>query len=124
PPVSLPSPPVATVPTLPPGPRPGGQDAAIRGVIAQYVQAIESKDVGLFRSVKPNLSADEEKRLAESFKLIKSQKVGISVDAIQVDGTRATVRIHRQDTINGKEMKSNQQTFTLVQSGGAWRIES
>jgi tetratricopeptide (TPR) repeat protein len=120
----LPTPPPATQPSAAPPPRAGGQDAAIRGVIADYVRAIESKDVGLFKAVKPNLSPDEEKRLMDSFKAIKSQKVAITVDSLQVEGPRATVRIHRQDTINGKEMKSNQQTFTLVQTGGAWRIES
>jgi serine/threonine protein kinase/tetratricopeptide (TPR) repeat protein len=119
----LPSPPAPTLPSAAP-PHAGGQEAAIRGIIADYVRAIESKDVGLFKTVKPNLSGDEEKRLTESFKAIKSQKVGITVDAVQVDGGRATVRIHRQDTINGKETRSNQQTFTLVLAGGAWHIES
>jgi serine/threonine protein kinase/tetratricopeptide (TPR) repeat protein len=119
----LPSPPAPTLPSAAP-PHAGGQEAAIRGVIADYVRAIESKDVGLFKTVKPNLSGDEEKRLTDSFKAIKSQKVGITVDAVQVEGGRATVRIHRQDTINGKETRSNQQTFTLVLAGGAWHIES
>jgi ABC-type transporter MlaC component len=105
-------------------PSTAGHDAAIRSVIAEYARAIESKDVGLFKSVKPNLSGDEEKRLQDAFKAIKSQQVGITVDSVQVDGARATVRVRRQDTINGKPVKGIQQTFTLAQAGGSWRIES
>ena len=100
------------------------QDDAIRRVVADYARAIESKDVGLFRSVKPNLSSDDEKRLQEAFKAIKSQQVGITIDSVQVDGARAAVRIRRQDTINGKAMKPTQQTLTLVLAAGAWKIET
>ena len=42
-------------------------DAAIRRAIATYERAIESKDLALFRSVRPGLSADEERRLRASF---------------------------------------------------------
>jgi tRNA A-37 threonylcarbamoyl transferase component Bud32/tetratricopeptide (TPR) repeat protein len=116
--------PPATLPPTGPGPSGAGQDAAIRRVIADYARAIESKDVGLFKSVKPNLSADEEKRLQDAFKAIKSQQVGITVDSVQLDGSKATVRVRRQDTVNGKAVKPIQQTITLVQAGGAWHIET
>ena len=128
---TLPPPPVASLPpttsqppaaSLPPATAP--QDAAVRRVVEDYARAIESKDVALFKSLKPNLSADDEKRLQDAFRAIKAQQVGIGIDSVQVDGTKATVRIRRQDTINGKEMKAIQQTLTLVLAGGAWRIET
>jgi len=100
------------------------QDPAIRQVIGQYARAIEGKDLALFRTVKPNLSGDDEKRLAESFKAIKTQQVGITIDSIQVEGATATVRVSRQDTINGKAMRAMKQTFRLAQSGSGWTIQT
>ena len=127
--------PLVTLPavTLPPVTAPAGAaepvaapaayEAAIRRVIADYARAIEGKDLALFRAVKPNLSEDEEKRLQESFKAIKSQQVGITIDSVQVDGGQATVRVSRQDTINGKSMRAVRQTFRLVQGGPGWTIQ-
>ena len=130
PPVTLPpaNQPAATVPapTLPAGPTPvaAGPEPAIRKVIADYGRAIEGKDIALFKAVKPNLTPDEEKRLQESFKAIKSQQVGITIEAVQVDGAQATVKVSRQDVINGNKVKAVQQVFRLAQSGGAWSIQA
>ena len=55
-------------------------------MLADYARAIEGKDLALFKSVKPNLSGEEEKRLGDAFKAVKSQKVGITIDSIQVEG--------------------------------------
>ena len=41
--------------------------ASIRQVLATYERAIEGENIDLFRQVKPNLSADEAKRLQTSF---------------------------------------------------------
>jgi serine/threonine protein kinase/tetratricopeptide (TPR) repeat protein len=126
-----PTPPPATVAaatpppvTAPAPPTMNPTEAAVRRVIADYGHAIEAKDLALFKTVKPNLSGDEAKRLAEAFKAIKSQQVGITIDSVQIDGATATVRISRQDTINGKAMRGLQQTFKLAQQGGVWTIVS
>jgi hypothetical protein len=74
--------------------------------------------------VKPNLTADEEKRLAASFKAIKSWKVGMQVESMVMDGGRIVVRVQRQDSVNGRETPKVTQNFTLAQQGGAWKIES
>ena len=129
PPITIPpaNPPGATLPapTLPGAPPlASAQEPAIRKVIADYGRAIESKDIALFKAVKPNLTPDEEKRLQENFKAIKSQQVGITIQAVQVDGTQATVKVSRQDTINGNKIKPIQQVFHLAQSGGAWSIQA
>jgi serine/threonine-protein kinase len=125
---SLPPPPVApsvsnppTVPTMAPG---AGHEQAVRRLISEYGRALESRDLALFKSLKPGLSSDEEKRLKESFKAIQSQRVALTVDSVQIDGVRAVVRVSRQDTINGRAMKPLQQTFRLAQKDGAWTIES
>jgi tetratricopeptide (TPR) repeat protein len=136
----LPSPTVAAVAFPPPGATPlpapsatlapaprspaEGTDAAVRQVISEYGRAIGSQDLALFRSLKPDLTADEEKRLREAFKAIKSQAVGITVEAVQIEGDRATVKVTRQDVVNGRAMKPAPQTFRLVRSGGTWLIQS
>ena len=124
--VPQPSPSVIPVPpTAPPAVRAeGGADGAVRRVIAEYGRAIGSQDLALFRSLKPDLSADEEKRLREAFKAIKSQVVGITVDSVEIDGDRATVRVTRQDVVNGRPMKPAAQTFRLARSGSSWLIQS
>jgi tetratricopeptide (TPR) repeat protein len=130
PPVTLPpvNPPGGTLPapTLPAAPPTLGatQEPAIRKVIADYGRAIEGRNIALFKAVKPNLTPDEEKRLQESFKAIKSQQVGITIEVVQVDGAQATVKVSRQDTINGNKVKPIQQVFRLVQSGGGWAIQT
>jgi hypothetical protein len=130
PPMTLPPaiPPGVTLPapTLPAAPAPmaATQEPAIRKVLADYGRAIESKNIALFKAVKPNLTPDEEKRLQESFKAIKSQQVGMTIDTVQVEGAQATVKVIRQDTINGTRVKPIQQVFRLAQSGGAWSIQA
>jgi tetratricopeptide (TPR) repeat protein len=97
-----------------------------RAIFENYKRAIESQDIALFRSVKPDLSQDEERRLRESFKVIKSWVVGMVEEGIQVDpsGDRATVRVSRQDVVNGRPTQRFSQTFHLVRSGGGWQIQS
>jgi hypothetical protein len=125
PPVAVPPPVTMPAATLPPAPPlAAASEPAIRKVIVDYGRAIESKDIALFKAVKPNLTADEEKRLQESFKAIKSQQVAITIDAVQVDGAAATVKVTRQDTINGKAVKPIQQVFRLAQAGRGWAIQT
>src|SRR4029079_14213715 len=99
-------------------------ERTVRKVSADYVRAIEGKHIALFKTVKPNLTPDEEKRLQESFKAIKSQQVGITIEAVQVDGAPAPVKVIRQDTVNGNKVKALQQVFRMAQSGGTWAIQS
>jgi tetratricopeptide (TPR) repeat protein len=130
PPVAIPAPTAAATasatvppPTASPSAVDAG-DAAVRRVLADYERAIESQDVVLFRSLKPGLSSDEEKRLRDAFKAVKSQDVGIAVESVQVEGDRATVHVRRQDTINGRKLTLTQQTWRLARAGGAWQILS
>jgi hypothetical protein len=72
----------------------------------------------------PRLSADDLKRVRDSFKSVKSHRVSLSVGPIRVDGSRASVEVARQDTVNGQELKPLRQTFRLVHADGAWTIDS
>jgi hypothetical protein len=101
---------------------PSTEDAAIRKVIADYGRAIETKDVALFKSVKPNLSEDEERRTRAAFAAVKSQVVKITVTAIEVHEADAVVRVSRRDTINDSLVSSFPQTFRLTRGQAGWGI--
>lgn len=121
------TPPPTSAPATTSAPSKAQEEAAIRQVLANYESALESKNVTLFRQVKPNLTRDEEKRLAESFAQIDSQNVEMNVESIAIEGDRATVTVTRRDTlvIRGRSQNghSRQQQFFLSKAGGNWVID-
>jgi hypothetical protein len=98
-------------------------EAAIRKVIADYERAIETKDMALFKAVKPNLSSDEERRLRKAFDSIHSHEVEIEVGSIQVDADAATVHLSRRDTLEGSIVSSFPQTLRMAHGATGWVIE-
>jgi hypothetical protein len=110
--------PAAAAPT--PDPQAGVEQA-----IERFRQALVSRDMTLYREVMPGLSADEEKKLREYFKRLKTYDVAIRIDAVQVrgDGT-ATAQISRQDTMNGRQGPLQEITVQLARQGGGWSIQS
>jgi predicted Ser/Thr protein kinase/tetratricopeptide (TPR) repeat protein len=130
--VFVPPPPPATAPATPSAPAvvpatprsAEAEKAQLQRVIAEYGRALENRDLGLYRTLIPGLSPESEKRLREAFKAYKPERVGITVDSVQLEGDRATVRATRQDVIEGRATKAVSQTFQLVRSGSAWQIQS
>ncbi len=127
-----PSPPPAPArATEPPPPAPAppavreSDEAAIRRAIATYERAIESEDLALFRSVRPGLSADEERRLRASFEQVTRQQIDIRIETITVTGDTATARFARQDTVDtgGRSQTTRStQTMRLSRRGADWII--
>jgi hypothetical protein len=105
----------------------GGPDApeetAIRKVIADYAKAIENKDLGLFKNVKPNLTSDEERRARSAFASIQSQVVKITFLSIDVRERQAIVKVTRRDTINGSIPGAFPQTFNMSKGRTGWVID-
>jgi hypothetical protein len=100
-------------------------DAAIRRVVATYARAIESKDVALFRTVKPNLTSEEQRRIEEGFRAVSSQRVAVTVLSIIRRGSEASVRLRRRDTIDAggrQQTLESQQTLTLIRTDTGWVI--
>jgi serine/threonine protein kinase len=113
-----------SLPASPPAMGSGGSEQAVRRVIADFERAVNTRDLALYRSLLPSLTADQEKVLRDVFKE-GSQSVVITVDSPPViENGQATVRVSRQDTVKGKAMRPRQQTFRLVQKGGVWTIQS
>jgi hypothetical protein len=127
PPTTLPpvtAPPITAPPHTPPPtpPPPVNEEPAVRRVITDYKRALESKDLGLFKAIKPNISADDEKKLRDSFGNIRTWEVAIDIESVHMDGDRAVVKVSRRDTVNGQRTQPQSQTFTLVKGGGSWTI--
>jgi serine/threonine protein kinase len=100
-------------------------DAVIRRVVNTYKTAIETKNVGLYRSVRPGLTAAEETRLRDSFRQVDSQQMTLSIDELRIDGRTATVRISRQDVITSggrRQTQNSRQTLRLEKSATGWII--
>ena len=106
-----------------PLPSAASADAVVRRVIADFERAIDSQDFALYRSVKPDLSASDEKRLRDLFSSVKSYDVEIKVESVQLEGERATVQVTRQDTVNGRSQGTRQQTLRLARVRGTWQLQ-
>jgi tetratricopeptide (TPR) repeat protein len=111
-----------TLPSAPPPALPLGEEPAIRKMMEDYKRAIESRNLELFRAVKPNLSSREEQSLRESFKAVRNHQVNFSLGPIQIAGSQATIRVSRQDVLDGRKL-AFQQTFTLVKGPSGWVIK-
>jgi hypothetical protein len=101
---------------------PLGDEPAIRKVFDDYKRAIETRNLDLFRAVKPNLSGREEQSLRDSFKAIRNHQVTLTLGPIQIDGSQAKIRVARQDVLDGRRA-AFQQTFTLVKGPSGWVIQ-
>jgi hypothetical protein len=93
--------------------------------VATYGRAIENKDLSLFRSVKPNLSSAEERRLEQGFRAVTSQRVTLTIGSIDRRGDAATVVVQRRDVldINGRRQTVDaKQVLTLNRGRDGWVI--
>jgi hypothetical protein len=99
------------------------QEDAIRHVVASYQQAIETKDITLFRSVKPNLSDDEERRLRKAFGSTRTHEVTITIELIDCKESTCVARLIRRDTLDGSIVSSFPQALRFGQGPGGWVIE-
>jgi len=103
---------------------PAAAPEAVRHLVEQYGRAIETRDVGLFRSVMPGIGADEEARLKESFAGVRSDVVGITIRSVSMDEASATVQVLREDTVDGQRMKPVRQNLHLIRHDDRWQIRS
>ena len=104
---------------------PTDDEAAIRAVLRSYEQAIETKDIALYRSVRPRLTPTEEALLRNSFRQVDSQEVTIRVESLNIEGRVATVRIVRQDTLvtgGRRQVQNTTQTLQFEKTASGWVI--
>ena len=98
--------------------------AEIDRVLTSYKHAYEALDVSALRAVM-DLSPQQEKGLRDAFKAFKSYGLDITPVSTTFEGDgRATVRVSRQDIINGQKRSPMRQVFVLGRQGDGWRIVS
>lgn len=123
------APPVAAAQptTLPPAPASTpvagpSDEALIRRLLGDFERAIETKDVALYKSLRPSLSGDDERKLRAAFESVRSQEIDLLIDSIQVDGRSALVRVRRSGRINGQPVPTIPQTLRLAKGLSGWLI--
>jgi serine/threonine protein kinase len=100
-------------------------DAAIRQLVSNYARAIEGKDLALFRSIKPNLSREEERRLQDGFRAVTSQRVNLAIVSLDRTGDTASVVVNRKDVVRagGREYTTDsRQTLRMARTAAGWGI--
>jgi hypothetical protein len=97
-------------------------EAAVRQVVARLKQAIEQKDLSLYKKLRPDLKPDEEKRLRDAFQNVASQQVDYSVDSVSVEGDKATLRVTRNGRVSGQAVPAVRQTLRLSRTENGWVI--
>ncbi|MEZ5294636.1 MAG: serine/threonine-protein kinase [Vicinamibacterales bacterium] len=100
-------------------------EVLVRRVLDTYVRAIEAKDVALYRAVRPGLTADDERRLRDSFAQVEKQDVDLRVEQLTITGDIADARVSRVDVVRagGRTQTSRSaQTIRLARRSGAWVI--
>jgi len=111
-------------PAPPPAPA-ETDDAAIRRVIRTFERAIETKDIALYRSVRPNLSRAAEAVLMNSFKQIDSQEIDLRVESLRIDGRVASAQVVRRDTLvtrGRRQIQNSTQTLRFEKTDAGWII--
>jgi len=94
-------------------------------VIRIYEQAIETKDIGLYRSIRTNLTRAAETVLTNSFRQIDSQEIDIRIETLRIDGRTATARLARRDTLvtsGRREVRNTTQTMKFEKTDAGWFI--
>lgn len=94
-------------------------------MIHTFEQAIETKDIGLYRSVRPNLSKAAETVLMNSFRQIDSQEIDLRVENLRIDGRIASARIVRRDTLitsGRRQVQNSTQTLKFEKTATGWII--
>jgi serine/threonine protein kinase len=100
-------------------------EAAIRRLVAAYGRAIETKDIALFRTLKPNLTPGERQTIENGFRAVGAQQVTLTIESIERQGPEASVRLRRHDVVemNGRQRTvDNEQTLRVGRSPAGWII--
>ena len=101
--------------------------AEVRATLDSYVRAVETKDIGLLRQVRPGLTDEEINRTRASNEIKKSQKVDLKVDEITINGDQAQAVGRREDVIilkDGQRLRQDLKfTYTLKRGSRGWVIQ-
>jgi len=120
-----PAEPPRVTPATPPAP--ANPRAEVRATLDSYVRAVETRDIGLLRQVRPGLTDEEISRTRASNAIKRSQKVDLKVDEITINGDEAHAIGRREDVIilqDGQRLRQDLKfTYTLKRGSRGWVIQ-
>jgi hypothetical protein len=115
------------VPTPAPAPRAADPRAEIRGIVAEYARAIESKSLGDLQRVYPGMTAIQQRGWAQFFQLVRDVKARLSIAQLDYSAGAAEAKITGTYTyLNTSTGRAESQPVSFQASfrdeGGRWRI--
>lgn len=96
---------------------------AVRAIIADYVRALESRDINNVRAVFPGIPADQAQQLADALGFMDQLDVTLNVEAFQQDGpdaSQAIVTGTYDFVANGRQQAPVSFTAFFARQGGRW----
>ena len=110
-----------------PAPTAADVEDAIREVIDQYVNGLESQSVPALKRVWPSLGGREERAIQTEFENARIVQTAFKDPRITINGDTTTVtgfRMHSLVTQDGQRLSSvTRTTMTLRRNGNVWTIE-
>lgn len=100
----------------------------IEALLKRYARALENKDIEALTRVWPSLTSVESKAILESFRLVRTLRVGLFIQDFQISGPGATVTCKRRDEmvpVRGKPVVGDVlATFVLDRTDQGWVISA
>ncbi|MEO7501686.1 MAG: serine/threonine-protein kinase [Gemmatimonadaceae bacterium] len=125
-PAPAPGPPPATPPRQAAPPAPTAE--SVHDVVAEYAQAIESRDISAVRRVYTGLTSEQQNNLEAFFKAARGIKVTFRVTALEVNGTSAEARLVGTYNYVGSDGRAKVNPVSVdaqfKHNGTAWRLVS
>ena len=127
-PAPVPTPPATPEPPAPrPPPAPVDQRPAIRNVVAQYADAIESRSLDALRRVYPSMTGPQQQGWEQFFQLVRDVQADLSLSQIQVTSASAEGLVTgAYDYLNTSTGRPEHQPVSFRVSfrseGGKWRM--
>jgi serine/threonine-protein kinase len=124
-----PAPPPAAAPPPPalPPPRPIDHRPEIRGVIARYAGAVESRNLGALKRIYPGMTGLQERGWEQFFQLVRDVRAKLDITRLDVSNETADAEVKGTYTyLNTSTQRSERQPVSfhaiLRREGGGWRI--
>jgi hypothetical protein len=115
-------------PAAPAAPQVDAREVAIRGVLRDYVHALEALDVAGYAGLWVDLSDQARRRIEQGFKDLDSQSITVEGERIDIDGAEAVAQFTQRRTLKlkaGSDMSDQRQIRMKLRRGadGRWRID-
>lgn len=107
-------------------PKVRSEEEKVREAVAQYVEAQNSLDVGLYARIYPALSGERRRMVEQAFSNLKSQTLELDIQRVEVNGSRAAVvgfeRRLAVPRVGSEQRDARERAIHLEKRGDVWVI--